>query len=118
VSFKECGCGHKWETREDFMSDPTVEVVGYQVNFGNLQAGLFLFNHGIGKCRTTLAIPAGDFLDLHKGPIFKERLLGTPECGGECLHRDTLRPCPARCECSFVRDVLTEVVHWPKRPAA
>ena len=100
------------------MSDPTVIVVGYQVDFGQLEAGLFLFNHHFGGCRTTMAIPAGEFLDLHKGPIFKDRLTGSRECLGYCLHRDNLQPCPAQCECAFVRDVLDEVAHWPKGRAA
>ncbi len=49
-------------------------MVGYQVDFDELKAGLFLFTH---SCGTTLSVCAGDFQDLYNGPIFVERLNGT-----------------------------------------
>jgi hypothetical protein len=112
--FKTCTkCGHVWPERENFLVDPDLRLVGYQVNFENLKAGLFLFNHG---CGTTLAIPAEAFTDLHRGPIFHERLKGAPSCPDICLHQDNFKPCPAACECAYVREVLDRVARWPKQP--
>ncbi len=111
-TFKVCPmCNSVWETRDKFLSDAGVALIGYQVFFEDLQAGLFLFNH---SCGTTMGIEAGFFFDLHDGPIFRERAAGTKECGGHCLYKDDLDPCPARCDCAFARNVLQKVRHWQK----
>ena len=46
TSFKTCSkCGFVWPGRLSFLSDPQLRIVGYQVDFDKLKAGLFLFNH-------------------------------------------------------------------------
>lgn len=114
--FKQCTCCPvNWRTRDDFLSDPDVELIGYQAHFEDLKAGLLLFNH---SCKTTMAIDVAAFCDLYDGPVFKERHTGQPSCQGYCLRRDELRPCPNRCECAFVRAILQIVQNWKKRQAA
>ena len=111
--FKRCTmCGAQWWTRDVFLEDGGVSLVGYQVNYGDLEAGDFLFNH---TCGTTLAIPAGSFMDLYDGPVFAERVRGTDACPDYCLYPDDLRRCPVQCECAYVRDVLQIVRNWPKK---
>jgi hypothetical protein len=111
--FKVCTfCGETWRNREAFLADPRVRVIGYQVHFQDLEAGMFLFNHDV--CRTTLAIDASRFTDLHRGPRFTARKTETEECPSYCLHKGELRPCPAECECAHVRDVLDTVARWEK----
>ena len=110
--FKKCsGCGFIWDDRSLFLSDPDVSVAGYQVHFENLELGLFLFNH---TCGTTISLKAESFSDLYKGPVFKERKQGTSQCPGFCLHKDEIRPCPVKCECTYVREVLRLVNTWGK----
>jgi len=76
-----------------------------------LKAGIFMFNH---SCHTTLALRAEDFADLYQGPIFKERATGSDECPGHCLHEHNLGPCPAQCECNYIRHILQLIQSWPK----
>ena len=103
-NFKVCTfCGAPWATREEFIKDPELELVGYQSNFNNLEAGLFLFNH---SCGTTIAIPVEKFTDLYNGPIFSEAKTGSDECLGLCKQRRNLQACPVKCECAWVREVL------------
>ena len=90
-----------------------VELVGYQPHFEELVAGLMLFNHL--KCGSTLALTVKELQDLYAGEVFKKRLTGSTECLGLCLHRDELKPCPAQCECAWVRQILEIVHEWPKR---
>jgi len=79
--FKKCSmCKTEWNTRNDFLSDKNISVVGYNVNFEELELGCFLFNHT--NCGTTLAIEARVFLDLYHGKIFTERKTGSEECPG------------------------------------
>ncbi len=112
--FKKCTfCSHRWQSRKDFLEDPATDLIGYQVNYDHLNLGLFLFNHL--ECGTTLGIPAGSFKDMYKGPVYKERLTGTQHCPEYCLHEDQLDPCPAKCECAYVREILQTVQRWPKK---
>ena len=111
--FKKCPpCGTKWMNRDDFLGDPDIEMIGYQADFEELTAGLFLFNH---ICRGTLAVNAGIFQDLYDGPILEERIEGTEACLGYCEHEDELRPCPNQCECAYVREIIQVIRHWPKK---
>ncbi|GAB4485824.1 MAG: hypothetical protein OHK006_12580 [Thermodesulfovibrionales bacterium] len=115
--FKECGCCHTaWTDRSSFLADPEIVMVGYQVDFRDLTMGLFLFNHR--PCKSTLALRAGDFRDLYNGPVFVERKTGSESCPGHCLHHDNLKPCPAACECAFVREIIQIVKTWEKQAAA
>ncbi len=110
--FKECpSCGFEWISRDYFLRNPNIEIIGYQVHFEELTAGIFLFNH---SCRTTLGLFAGDFKDLYQGPIFSARATGSKECRRYCLNQNESRPCPAECECAYVREILQIIGNWPK----
>lgn len=118
--FKKCtNCGQEWTDRKEFLSDPDVELLGYQVNFGELTAGFFLFHHGANGCWTSLAISAGDFVDMHKGPMFENCPRSEiPDCPRFCCDENSLDACYNKCECAYVRDVLQIVKKWPKRKVA
>lgn len=117
MDFKSCSCGMRWQSREEFLSDPHIEIAGYQVDFEHVQEGFFLFNHLRHGCRTTLSVQAGQFFDLYDGPVFRERPIGVAGCDGMCFHHADMRRCPARCECAFAREVLHVVSTWEKRHA-
>ena len=112
IYFKKCSnCGYIWKSRDRFLTDSNLEIIGYQVNFKVLTAGLFYFNHA---CKGTLAVHAHLFGDLYNGPIFQERATGGEACPGYCLHREELRRCPAECECAFVRELIQTIKNYPK----
>jgi hypothetical protein len=109
--FKQCTCcGFQWRSRDAFLWDQTAVIVGYQARFKELETGIFLFNH---SCGTTLAIQAGVFKDMYNGPIFQERATGTDDCPGYCLNKNTLKPCPAKCECAYVREIIQLIKTYP-----
>ena len=110
--FKNClPCGNKWFARDDFLKDSSIEIVGYQVNFDNLSAGHFLFNH---SCGATLALSVRYFNGLYVGPIFEERATGSDDCPGYCLYQNQLDTCAARCECAYVRNIIDIIKKWQK----
>jgi len=86
-------------------------LIGYQSDFKELEAGLFLFNH---SCKGTLAIEAGEFADLYDGPIFSGRAIGSYECPDYCRRKDKLKPCTVKCECAYVREIMQIVKDWAK----
>jgi len=111
--FKQCKrCGYEWATRESFLTDRAINVIGYQAHFEELQLGLIFFNH---KCRTTLTIHADQFCDLYDGIIFQKRATGSDQCPGYCLDTHELSPCPAQCECAYVREIVKIIKFWPKK---
>jgi hypothetical protein len=102
--FQTCpNCGFEWKTREDFLQDETVTLIGYQANFESLLAGYFLFNH---SCKGTLSLGVDVFADLYDGPIYSRNMHGSDDCPGHCLVKNDLEPCPVACECVFVREVI------------
>lgn len=111
-NFKQCTCcKHDWKTREEFLKDPGVELIGYQVSFNELLLGLLLFNH---TCGTTVAIPVNRLRDLYTGSIYETRKTGTKECPGYCLRQRELKPCPVQCECAWIRDLIQIVSKMEK----
>ena len=111
--FKTCSCCKTpWFSRNEFLDDSNIDLVGYQVNFGDRVLGLFLFNHL--TCQSTIGIPAGHFKDLFDGPVFSESLAGSEQCPGYCQHRETFQPCRAKCEGAYVREILQILRDWPK----
>ena len=50
----------------------------------------------------------GNVLRLKKFPW-------TTECPEFCLHKSELRPCPAKCECAYVREIIQVIKDWPKK---
>ena len=102
--FKTCSsCGFIWDSLQEFLDDDAVDYAGYQVSFLELETGFFLFNH---TCGTTLAVGVDAFHSLYDGPVFLERVVGTDKCPGYCLERMSLEPCPVKCECAFVREII------------
>lgn len=103
--FKSCPCcGVIWKDRYAFLTDSYVKFIGYQVHFQELQLGLFLFDHI--PCQTTMAMKVKDFHDLSPGPKFSERKTNTEECPKYCFFKNDFSPCPNKCECAYVRDLI------------
>ena len=112
VPFKKCNvCQKEWANAGDFLDDPAIELVGYQVDFEELESGHFLFNHNHAN---TLAVAIEAFKHLKSGPIFTEKRTGKDDCPGYCLYQSALESCSAQCECRWVRDVMQTIRNWKK----
>lgn len=112
-AFKEClPCGKNWILRDDFLEDPSIEIIGYQANYDDLVTGIFLFDH---LCGATLSLSVRNFNGLYEGPVFKERAKESDDCPGYCLYQDQLDICSVRCECAYVRNIIDIIKNWPKR---
>jgi len=111
--FKKCqNCGRVWRRREDFLEDPEIRTVGYQVNRQRLLNGLFYFHH---ECFTTLAIEVRHFRDLYIGTVHPHFDMGSENCPGYCAIRDSFNKCTNLCEGNFAREILYLIRDWPKK---
>lgn len=94
----------------EFLADPEVELVGYQVHPDPGDLGLLLFNH---SCGTTFSVFPNHLLDLYDGPLFADERpapIGSPPCPGFCLRKsDTTSQCPVECECAAVRSIMAAI---------
>jgi hypothetical protein len=67
IMFKRCTCcGKEWKTKEDFLADKEVELIGYQWNrlivaAGMPPDGLVVFTHSRDNCGTSLSVIAKQF---------------------------------------------------------
>jgi len=112
ICFKSCTmCGHHWPQRDQFLSDPDIQLIGYMPVFRDLNSGLLMFNH---HCRTTLSLTVGTFVDLVDGPTHPHPKTGSDQCPGHCLRKDALDPCDAQCRCTYVRAMMQIIRNWPK----
>ncbi len=110
--FKQCtACAARWSTRDEFLSDPAVTLVGYQMFETELALGMLLFDHQ--PCGTTLALKVAAFADLYDGPIFSARLQKSPACPSHCFEVSNLDDCETECCGNWVRVVLQKVQRWP-----
>ncbi|MBI5558683.1 MAG: hypothetical protein HY885_13710 [Deltaproteobacteria bacterium] len=110
--FKKCtACSAIWPLQADFLADPSLSLLGYQVSFKELETGFFLFSHA---CRNTIGLRVKQFQNLYDGVIFTEKLTGSRECPGYCLNMKELKRCPSHCECAYVREIMQIIMSWPK----
>ena len=110
--FKKCStCNVQWKSIDNFLADPNISLLGYQVHFEDLEAGWLMFNH---KCGTTLAFSVATFSALYTGPLFTERKTGSEGCPEFCIKSENLDYCPEQCECAYVREVIQIIKNWPK----
>jgi hypothetical protein len=107
MPFKTCTlCEYSWDTRDVFLNSPDIELVGYQACLDQPNEGIFLFNHNIGDCYSTIAIEVVEFLDLYSGPIYPTAKTDLPGCGGHCHHVNDLSPCAAKCAYAHIRTIV------------
>lgn len=107
MPFKTCTLCHKiWESRDEFLNCPDIEIIGYQACLEEPNEGIFLFNHNIAGCHSTIAIEVVEFLDLYTGPIYPTANTDLPGCGGHCHHVNDLQPCSAKCAYAHIRAIV------------
>ncbi len=62
--FKKCPmCNNIWNSKEEFLNDENVNLIGYQKYMGLYGGGYLLFKHRTKFCGTTIAIKAAFFSD-------------------------------------------------------
>jgi len=102
-------CDVDWDSRNDFVDSPDIKIIGYQACFDDPHEGLFLFNHIVKDCGSTLALPVDQFLDMYTGPIYLELRKGAGPCRGLCLDDHNFEKCQAECRMAHIRVILNSL---------
>lgn len=107
--FKTCDCGRSWRTRESFLKDGKVKIVGYQPDLVNHKYNHFVFFHRTKECGQFFGIRASDFSDLRDGRCPKELCMGQKDCPGYCTDMLDLRVCSVACRNATDREVAAKI---------
>ena len=116
--FKTCSyCNVEWLSRDTFLNDQDIRLVGYQPHYKNMEEGLFLFNHL--QCNSTLSVISQKFRDLYTGPFYAvnkldEEQLNYDDCPDFCLFKNKMKGCLQQCERAFVSEVIQVITMWKK----
>lgn len=104
TSFRTCSkCGFEWKSRQQFINDSEIVIIGYQANHVDLVPGFFYFNH---SCKGTLTIRANAFEDLYDGPIYENNRKESELYHDYCLRQKGSRHFLFKCECVYVKQII------------
>ena len=110
--FKICPkCDHEWETRDDFLQDASLFLIGFQAGYDESDRGLYLLNHlrEKEKCNTTIAVEVENFMSLYDGPMYEDVIAGSAACSGHCAKVDDLTRCSVSCRNAIAREIMLKV---------
>ena len=111
-AFKVCPkCEHEWKTRDDFLNDASIRLIGFQASYDPSDRGFYLFNHLSQNegCNTSLAVNVENFVSLYNGPMYEDVRAGSEVCRGHCATIDDLAKCDAPCKNAVARDIMLRV---------
>ncbi len=107
--FRKCDCGQVWKTRDEFLDDKKVKLVGYQPDFVNHKYNHFLFFHRAKECSQFLGVGASEFSDLRDVDCPRQLCLGREECPGYCTDSLDLRVCSVACRNASDRELAARI---------
>ena len=108
-NFRTCVCGETWKTRDEFLRDKNVRILGYQPDFINHKYNHFLFQHRVKGCGDLFGIRASDFSDLREKECPNELCFGHDDCPGYCIDAFDLRVCSITCRNASDRKVASKI---------
>ncbi|UCD56988.1 MAG: hypothetical protein JSV16_14405 [Candidatus Hydrogenedentota bacterium] len=107
--FRKCDCGQTWKTRDEFLHDRNVKIVGYQPDFVNHRYNHFLFHHRAKSCGQYLGVRASDFSDLREKECVDDLCIGQEQCPGYCTDTLDLRICSVTCRNASDRMIASKI---------
>jgi hypothetical protein len=112
-TFKDCTkCKHAWTTRDEFLHDDEIVLIGFLANNDEFEKGAYLFNHvpAGNTCNTSFGLYVSSFLDMYEGKIYDDLKMGTEDCSGHCAKIDVISNCHAHCRNAVAREIMHKIV--------
>ena len=109
TAYRKCDCGETWKTRDAFLRDRNVKIIGYQPDFVNHKYNHFLFQHKAKGCGQFFGVRASDFSDLRAKECPNELCFGHDECPGYCTDTSDLRVCSVTCRNASDRLIASKI---------
>lgn len=109
TNYRTCDCGKTWKTRNAFLRDKAVKIIGYQPDFVNHKYNHFLFHHRAKGCGVFFGVRASDFSDLREKGCPNELCFGHDECPGYCMDTFDMRVCSVTCRNATDRVIASKI---------
>jgi hypothetical protein len=117
-TFQICGsCRRRWPTWDQFVRDSDVRLLGLQSEITKPDINLLVFEHSCGSSISILSRRLRHLLPEPQPGDPAERLMGTAECRGHCLHLEDLEACDAPCSNARDRELILFVQRMRKGEA-
>jgi len=111
--FKICNkCKTEWNSRDDFLNDPDIAMIGLMANNDDYKKGAYLFTHRLSddSCNTSIGLHVINFLDMYNGEMYDTLKIGMDECSGHCVTINELGNCSAHCSNAIAREIMQEIL--------
>ena len=111
--FKICNkCKTEWKSRDDFLNDPNIAMIGLMANNDDYKKGAYLFTHRLpdDSCNTSIGLYVFNFLDMYNDEMYDTLKIGTDECAGHCVTINELRNCSVHCRNAIAREIMQEII--------
>jgi len=109
TDYRKCNCGKTWKTRDEFLRDKAVKIIGYQPDFINHKYNHFLFHHKTKGCGLFFAVRASDFSDLREKECPNDLCFGHDDCPRYCTDTFELRVCSVTCRNASDRIIASKI---------
>ena len=107
MHFTHCtSCGAGWSTVEDFVTDPSIELIGCQASLLSPDRSVYIFAHHGHECDDTIEVHAGALKEFAFNLDLSARAAGGPTCNHACFASGDLAPCAVNCYMRWVRDLI------------
>ncbi len=112
-TFKTCSfCHVKWETRDAFLGDSQLRLIGYQQHYEEQRLGFFLFIHSL--CQTTLSFDPKHLMDLNPMQVFRAEYHDSHHAPFYCL-RTKKTGCWTPCECAAIYEYQSLIKSYKQK---
>ncbi len=95
---QKCGsCGRQWDHWRDFILDPDLRPIGFQMIPAVQDVNLLIFEHRCGSSISVLIRRLRHFFSNGGPPADLPALFGTNLCSGHCRFLENLEGCDREC---------------------
>jgi len=112
-------CRKQWATRQEFLADPNLRLLGLQAVPHHADGNLLMFEH---DCGTTVSVLAWRLRDLlppeQRGEEDLPSLYGSEQCSGFCNKLEELSACDLACSSARDRRLTLWVAEQKRKRAA
>ena len=117
MCFKTCSkCGFVWPERASFLIDPNLRLIGYQADFEELMAGIFLYSTTFAKRLSPLEQTTSKIYTTAR--CLLKGWKAVTSAGVTVCTKMIYAHIPRNVNVQYVREIVQVILNWPKQGLA